>query len=322
MAARLNPEPASPDLIDLRRVSARELDPLLREETAAWRDDLDWDFDKSADLVRRFVDLHALSGHVLMTRGQPAGYLYYVLEENKGLVGDLFLAEAFRSLENEDLLLGAAIDSILERGQATRIEAQLLMLGHAPARRLPYGEHAEAFDRNFMRVDLRTADLGAGHVRRPMYLETWSDHYHDAAAQLIAEAYTGHVDSRINDQYRSVAGARRFLFNIVQYPGCGAFFRPASYAAFEGGGRLCGISLASLVSPHCGHITQLCVSASVRGTGIGHALLRQSLITLRDMGCHAASLTVTSANEGAVALYERMGYLTIRRFSAYAWEGF
>ena len=322
MAARLNPSPAQPDLIDLRRVSARALDPLLREEIATWRDNLDWEFDKSADLVRRFVELHALSGHVLLARGEPVGYLYYVTEENKGLLGDLFLTETYRSLENEDLLLSAALDSIMGSAQVDRIESQLLMLHHAPARRLPYAEHAEVFDRNFMRVDLRTADLSASNVRRPMYLETWNDHYQDAAAHLIAEAYTGHIDSRINDQYRSVAGARRFLFNIVQYPGCGAFFRPASYAAFETDGRLCGVSLASLVSPHCGHITQICVSPAVRGTGIGHALLRQSLITLRDMGCHGASLTVTSANEGAVALYERVGYRTIRRFSAYAWEGF
>ena len=57
MAARLNPEPAPPDLIDLRRISARELDPLLREEIAAWRADLDWEFDKSADLIlSTFID--------------------------------------------------------------------------------------------------------------------------------------------------------------------------------------------------------------------------------------------------------------------------
>ena len=36
----------------------------------------------------------------------------------------------------------------------------------------------------------------------------------------------------------------------------------------------------------------------------------------------AATLTVTSANEKAVALYERVGFRTIRLFSAYAWEGF
>jgi ribosomal protein S18 acetylase RimI-like enzyme len=156
-----------------------------------------------------------------------------------------------------------------------------------------------------------------------MYIEKWSDHYHDAASQLIAEAYAGHIDGRINDQYRTAAGARRFLHNIVQYPGCGAFYRPASYTAFEAvNGRLCGISLASLVAPETGHVTQICVSPSVRGTGIGHELLRQSLTTLRDMSCNSASLTVTTANEDAVLLYERVGFQTLRRFSAYVWEGF
>src|SRR5207248_3524583 len=158
-----------------------------------------------------------------------------------------------------------------------------------------------AYERNFMRINLRVRALPEGRVRKPMYIEKWSDHYQDTAAQLISTAYTGHVDSRINDQYRSAAGARRFLYNIVQYPGCGAFYRPASYAAFDAGsGRLCGVSLASLVAPGCGHITQICVSPSVRGTGIGHALLRTSLTTLRDMGCRSASLTVTAANDDAV----------------------
>ena len=97
----------------------------------------------------------------------------------------------------------------------------------------------------------------------------------------------GHIDSRINDQYRTSAGARRFLHNIVQYPGCGAFYRPASLAAFEGvSGRLCGISLASLVTPETGHVTQICVSPAVRGTGIGYELLRQSLTTLARHGMH------------------------------------
>jgi ribosomal protein S18 acetylase RimI-like enzyme len=51
-------------------------------------------------------------------------------------------------------------------------------------------------------------------------------------------------------------------------------------------------------------------------------LLRQSLTTLRDMGCKAASLTVTTSNTEAVSLYERVGFRTVRRFSAYVWEGF
>jgi len=312
-----------PEIVDLRRLSSRDLDPLLREETAAWRGELDWDFEKSADLVRRFVDVHALSGAALVVDNQVAGYLYYVVEDSKGLIGDLYLLRQFQSVEYEDLLLSCGVEGILAHPNINRIEAQLLMLQHVPGRRLPSAQYASSHDRNFMRVSLATASLSEGRVRRPMYMETWADHYQDAAAQLIADAYAGHVDSRVNDQYRSPAGARRFLFNIVQFPGCGTFFRPASYIAFEGAsGQPCGISLASLVAPDSGHITQICVSPSVRGTGIGHALLRQSLLTLRDMGCYTASLTVTAANENAVALYERVGFRTIRKFSAYSWEGF
>src|SRR5206468_7984630 len=129
---------------------------------------------------------------------------------------------------------------------------------------------------------LGRAALGRGHVRRAMYVEKWHDQYSDAAAQLIAASYQGHIDSRINDQYRSPAGARRFLHNIVQYPGCGSFYRPASFAAFDPlTGKMLGVSLASIVAPDIGHITQICVVPSVRGTGVGHELLRHSLTTLR-----------------------------------------
>jgi ribosomal protein S18 acetylase RimI-like enzyme len=324
MATRLNAVPAiPPEIVDLRRVSSRDLEPLLREEIAVWRNELDWDFENSANLVRRFVDAHSLNGGALVVDGQLAGYLYYVVEDHKGLIGDLYLLRRFRSTAYEDMLLASGVSGIRQHPEVTRIESQLLMLQHIPSRPIPCPQYAVNRDRNFMRVKLGTAVLAEGRVRRPMYIENWADHYQDAAAQIIADAYSGHVDSLINDQYRSVAGARRFLFNIVQFPGCGTFFRPASSIAFDAvSGQPCGISLASLVAPESGHITQICVSPSVRGTGIGHALLRRSLLTLREMGCHTASLTVTAANENAVALYERVGFRTIRKFSAYAWEGF
>jgi len=117
-------------------------------------------------------------------------------------------------------------------------------------RAAPYADYLSVYERNFMRLDLGRAALAEGNVRRPMYMEKWSDHYQEAAAQAIAAAYVGHIDSRINDQYRSGGGARRFLYNITQSPGCGVFFRPASYVALEAvSGRLCGLSLTSLVAP-------------------------------------------------------------------------
>jgi ribosomal protein S18 acetylase RimI-like enzyme len=111
--------------------------------------------------------------------------------------------------------------------------------------------------------------------------------------------------------------------NIIQYPGCGSFFQPASYVALDqGSGKLCGISLSSFVNADVGHITQVCVSHAVRGTGVGYELIRRSLELLAKHGCRKASLTVTAANLDAIELYERMGFRQTRNFSAYVWEGF
>ena len=320
MAARLNP--ATPDeIVDLRLVAVADLDPLFEEEVAAWHDEFEWDFAKSAQLARRFVGVHALSGRVLAVDGRIAGYLYFVFEDHKALLGDLYILRAMRTRERAKI---CCCDRRWMRSSrlrnVTRIEAQLLMLRYAPHRVLPRAADTHQFCRNFMRADLGDGRPGGRQPAPALQLANWSDRYIDSAAALIAEAYDGHVDGWINDQYRSPAGAHRFLHNIVAYPGCGTFSQPASYLAFDARGALCGISLASLVSPESGHITQICVSPAVRGTGIGHALLRQSLLTLRKMECGSAGLTVTASNQGAVSLYERVGFRTIRQFSAYAWD--
>jgi ribosomal protein S18 acetylase RimI-like enzyme len=324
MAARLHPALSGrSEIVDLRALSSHELAPLLEEEIGSWRDLLDWDFTKSADLVSRYVDLHVLGGAALLEDGAVTGYAYFVVEENKVLIGDLYVRRGARTTERENALLEAALEILGADAPASRIEAQFMMLAADPDRQFPSGDFGlSVFERNFMRMDLRGASLAEERVRKLSYFERWSDLYQDGAAQAIAAAYAGHVDALINDQYRSAAGARRFIHNIVQYPGCGAFQRHASFAAFEGAsGRLCGVSLASLVAPESGHITQICVTPEMKGAGIGHALLRQSLLALQDMGCRTASLTVTAANRNAVELYERVGFRTVKRFPAFVWEG-
>src|SRR5580698_1268393 len=96
-------------LVELRRVSAEQLAPVLDEEIAAWRSELDWDFHASADLVRKFVQMQALAGFALMRGGRAIGYCYYVCEDGKGLIGDLCVMRAHRTKENENVLLEAAL---------------------------------------------------------------------------------------------------------------------------------------------------------------------------------------------------------------------
>ena len=308
MAARLDPASGVHSrLVDLRELRADDLAPLLDEEISAWRAMLHWDFGKSADLVRRFVDMRALNGFALMAGRETAGYAYYVLEDHKGLIGDLFVRNAYRSAANERSLLESVLGALVETSPISRIESQLMMTRSPDWRSMPLSFCLSGFERNFMMLEMDHAVLGPprrASAANRFYIDKWSEHHQEPAAQLIAGAYQGHVDSLINDQYRSVAGARRFLYNIVQYPGCGAFFKPASLAAFERlTGRIAGMCLASLVMPDCGHITQICVAPWARGVGLGYESLRQSLTLLETAGCRRTSLTVTGSNRDAIKLY-------------------
>ena len=313
-----------PEIVELRDISTEQLDRVLNEEKIAWRSLLQWDFSASADLVRRFVRIQALNGFGLVLGGRCVGYSYFVSEDRKALIGDLYVVRDHASPELEDMLLGAVLDTLFAMPAIRRIEAQLMML-HGPFERsLPYNRYVHMQPRNLMMVDLDDAvRLPAGKAASRYVYDRWSEERQDDGAQVIAAAYRGHVDSTINDQYRSVQGARRFLNNIVQYPGCGAFDGEASWVAdTPANRRMAGLSLASLVASDVGHVTQICVAPEVKGTGLGYELLRRSLTSLAGEGCTRASLTVTAANQEAVQLYQRMGFRATRRFAAYVWDGF
>jgi ribosomal protein S18 acetylase RimI-like enzyme len=311
-------------IVDLRQLRSHDLDPLLEEETEVWRNTLDWDFRASATLVRRFLDMQALSGYSLLVNERPVGYSYFVAEEKKGLIGDLYVMREFVTARNEEMLLSAVVESAVKTPFIQRIESQLLMLRTGARMAPPLRRYLRLHRRTFMEVDLASVSRLAPGVSSPAYLvDGWNQRKQEDAATLIAESYRGHIDSEINDQYRSPAGARRFLLNIIQFPGCGSFFQPGSFLALDAGtGRLSGICLSSLVHTNVGHITQVCISQTARGKGLGYELIRRSLEALARHGCVKASLTVTTANRQAIALYERMGFRMTRDFSAYVWEGF
>jgi len=306
-------------LVELRRVSAEQLAPVLDEEIASWKTGLDWDFRASADLVRKFVQMQALAGFALMRGNRAIGYCYYVCEEGKGLIGDLCVMAAHRTQENENVLLEASLNAMFGTLGIRRVEGQIMMISSPLQRRVPLTQWFRSHPRFFMQIPLGPAVRLPEKPAPGIALIPWSELRQEETARLIVAAYQGHVDSQINDQYRSPAGARRFLMNIVQYPGCGTFFSPASWAAVAGG-ELAGVSLASLVAPEVGHITQVCVSQAARGTGLGYELVRQSLMSLAAHGCQSVSLTVTQSNKTAVRLYERMGFSNRRNFAAYIWE--
>jgi len=320
--------PEAPDtyVVDLRKMVAADLAPVLAEESRNWRSSLNWDLAPATELVRRFVSMQALNGFALMYGMSPIGYAYYVREDHKGLIGGHYILEKERTPERVYILINAMIEAMWRLPGIRRVESQLLMLGLAPDWRMPFAHFCQAYPRWFMEAPALPRPEGqvpdesaseAGH----MQFVAWTEAHFDNSAQLVAAAYRGHVDSEINDQYRSPAGARRFLTNIVQYPGCGTFYRAASLAAIDPStGALAGILLASLVASDSGHVTQLCVAPQYRGRGIGRELLRCARLALAANGSKTVSLTVTETNRSAIALYEQSGFTRIKRFAAHVWN--
>jgi GNAT superfamily N-acetyltransferase len=325
------------EILDLRHFSAARLRPLLEEEAERWQQRLHWDYASAITLLLDYIDGRILPGFVALQAGRVVGYAFCVFEAAKAVVGDVYAFGEGEQLDNP--ICETLLHHLLEMLQATpgvdRIESQLLMFPDG-ALASPFSSRGfRSYPRLFMTCDL-TKNSGAPQPavnlskglaaemrdRMPHFiLEPWRPMYYDAAAALIHHAYSGNVDSNINDQYRSVHGAQRFLHNIIRFPGCGIFDAEDSWVARDPRTHtLEAIILCSRVREDMGHITQLCVRPELRRAGIAEALLHHCAAHITRRGVSGLSLTVTEANTGALRLYERNGFSTLHRFDAMVWD--
>jgi ribosomal protein S18 acetylase RimI-like enzyme len=315
-------------IVDLRQVHSRALEPLFQEEARHWRDELHWDYLPSIDLIRKFIDTRSLNGYLAMKDGRPAGYGFYVLEDHKGLIGGLFVSSQAQTAavtkDQQGVITKELLSEMFSALRATpllkRIEAQLMPFGTEldPAF---LSQYFRLHTRQFMLLNLADAKLSGKPLSSGLRLEPWSDRAFESAARLIQLAYADHVDGAINDQYRSEAGGLKFLRNIVILPGCGQFLPETSFLVRPAGSdNLIGMVLNSAVQNRVGHTTQICVMPGYQKHGIGRALMEQSIQALRRRNYERLSLTVTSVNSSAVDLYEHLGFRTIKKFAAGVWQ--
>jgi ribosomal protein S18 acetylase RimI-like enzyme len=203
-----------------------------------------------------------------------------------------------------------------------RIEAQLLMHGAGTASAPFVNEGFARYQRLFMTLPLNAEIQPLREMPSEFEIRPWREQDYQAAAGLITAAYRNHVDSEINDQYRTLSGSLRFLNNIVRFPGCGTFDPEASYVAVHKPTKASiGMILTSRVKDDVGHVTQVCLMPEFRSTGIGEALIAATRANLRKREFNMLSLTVTEANKRAVALYIRLGFRVQHIFDAFVWEG-
>ena len=316
------------EILDLRHFSSSDLRPLLEEEADLWRQLLSWDYRGSTEMILRYVDARILPGYAALEKGRVNGYSFFVYEGSKGVIGDLFV-EGERSryatpAEHpvETRLLGHVIETLQQSPGIHRIEAQLLVHPAGAVARPFLQEGFQRHPRLFMTLPLREAHAERTKLPGEFELRRWNEQDYQGAAAVITGSYRNHIDSEINDQYRTITGSLRFLNNIVRFPGCGQFDAGSSFVAYHKPTRTpVGLILCSQVKHDVGHITQVCVLPEYRGKGIGEVLLAANVEELRKRAFEMLSLTVTEANHGAVELYKRLGYTIERVFDAFVWEG-
>lgn len=313
------------DILDLRHFSAAELKPLLDIENKEWSRRLDWDYRSSIDLILHYLDSRVLPGYVALDKRRVIGYAFCVYENAKAVIGDVYAMKTSDGLHSaraiERQLLEHLIAMLQNSPGTERVEAQLLLRSSGELSGVFRAAGFDTFRRNFMHLNL------AGHQRSTfdklpagMTMRAWTEDAFSPSAHLIANAYSGHLDSRINDQYQSVAGSMRFLHNIIRFPGCGRFDAAASRVLMQEKTReIKGILLCSQVKEDVAHITQVCVSSACQGRGLGGLMIEDCMEYLRRRNFRAVTLTVTQQNVDAVHLYDRLGFKCLHTFDAMLW---
>jgi ribosomal protein S18 acetylase RimI-like enzyme len=299
----------------LSDLSARDLRPLLEEESEHWQSELLWDYRDVSSAVASGLDRGALTGFVAQDGPRALAYCYYMLDGMRAIVGSLYAAETSRGQGLEEMLLDAVLAEAQRHPGNDRVECQTLF-STAPS---ADGRFARAgfmsCGRHYLVRPLHEPlpEIGAAVRLRPLKREDIG-----LAARVVHRSHEGSLDAALNLTYATPGQCRSFVETLILRAGCGRFAGRASFVA-EGPSGGVGVLLASHLSRLNGHVCQVSVLPEAQGRGIGQALMAAALRAFREEGLEAASLSVTVGNEPAYGLYRRLGFRLRKPFAAHAW---
>jgi ribosomal protein S18 acetylase RimI-like enzyme len=193
-----------------------------------------------------------------------------------------------------------------------RIESQALCLDPRGVAEVFLARGFARHERSYM-----TAPAVARAVSRPVdaSVRSWRPADRHTVTEMILSSYKGTIDGAINCQYRTRDGCADLVEALTETEWCGQFLPDVTRVAVErASGRGVGVAIATRVSPTTVHIGQISVHPRGQGRGIGAALVRGVLEASEAEGVERVTLAVTRANETALRLYERAGFVETVRF--------
>lgn len=170
------------------------------------------------------------------------------------------------------------------------------------------------FKRFRMEINLLGRDLSWGKLPPGYRWIPWNDELVSIHADVKYASFRDEIDANVFPCLGDMAGCQRLMVEISQKPG---FLAEATWlAAYRapGAGRdeYCGTIQGIRDRYGLGAIQNLGITPEHRDRGIGSGLLLKALEGFRRCGLNQVHLEVTAENEGAIRLYRRLGFTTVK----------
>ena len=320
-SALTNPEAR---IVSLADADLHGLEELFDEQCSEWLSLLGWDYTGASRLVRDVARRRELAGVVAVSGDVIVGFAFYVAEGSRCSIGDIYVSNRWRGLGIDRQMTIGMLQAIEQLPRQRRTESQCVSIDNHAATEVFLARGFERFDRAFMRVDLTSpageSKTGSGRRRTEPEIElrAWEETDFSRAVRVIHRSHRDEHDSRINSQYRTEEGCAELLSILTESIWCGSFMRRVSRVAVDRAtGNPLGVLIASRISARIGHLGQISVLPRYQGLGIGRRLIGAALSDFRQLGFDSATLAVTTANAGAVHLYQSCGFDTIHEFPVF-----
>ena len=174
------------------------------------------------------------------------------------------------------------------------------------------------FKRYRMEISLAGRDLAPRRAPDGYRFEPWNPALLEAFAEAKYLSFRGELDVNVFPCLGELDGCRRLMREIVQKQG---FLAGTTWLLTYGRGgasrtlgrrEVCG-TVQGVRDPNgLGAIQNLGIAPEHRNGGLGTNLLYHALQGFRQAGIGRVYLEVTAQNDGAVRLYRRLGFVTVK----------
>jgi ribosomal protein S18 acetylase RimI-like enzyme len=170
------------------------------------------------------------------------------------------------------------------------------------------------FKRYRMEIDLFGRDLNNIPIPNGYSFVPWDESLMEAFAQVKYLSFRNEIDANVFPCFTDLNGCRRLMGDIVRKPG---FLPDATWLAVyksedQNLPTYCGTIQGIRDKTGLGAVQNLGITPEHRDLGLGTCLLFRGLEGFQRAGIRRVFLEVTAQNTGAIRLYHRLGFVTVK----------